>query len=203
MAKEHIERYQKLVMAHQAGDPIALGKIIDDMQGLFCKAIRRFEQRSVQSAEYQDFLSICRLKVWKAAETFNVEKNANFLTYAMVCVRRGLGDHYAAECGYVAKNKRISTLPTDNFIWEELGITSWGYENNSDAVAMYNDFCVTLKDKLSREGNQVLDLLIEGLSQVAIGRKLEFTSSVLRKHVWTIRNIARTIITNQGGLIAT
>ena len=194
---------EELVHEYQAGNREAIEQLYLQNSGMIEKIVRRYSG----AEELEDLRQESFFGLVKAAELWNPEKGASFLTYAIYWIRAVIG-RYIEECGGVvripsykraligryhkARNSYHVLFGSDPSDWElcaalditkdqlkelKADVQSARIRSTSELIGGENDE-LTLEDMLADEADQIGDL-IEKLQHEELARQIE--AAALRK----------------------
>ena len=161
---------------YKAGNEFALEEIFKQNKPLINKIVRKY---FLIGADFEDLMQEGMLGLYRAIITFDSLKQANFTTYAKVCIERAVIN--AIKSANSKKN-----LPLNNSISlfanqmegddEEEVFIVWD-DNNPESILInkekYNKLFDKATQNLSVFEKNVLELYLDGLSYVEIAQKLD------------------------------
>ena len=165
-----------LLEEYKSGNQFALEEIFKQNKPLINKIVRKY---FLIGAELEDLMQEGLMGLYRAIITYDKYKDANFTTYAKVCIERSVLN--AIKSANSKKNLPLNNSISLNVITtneedEEELFLAWD-DNNPESIIINKEKYLKLFDKatqnLSVFEKNVLELYLDGLSYVEIAHRLD------------------------------
>ncbi len=171
------EAQDKLIKEYRGGNEYALEEIFKCNRPLINRVVRKY---FLIGAELDDLMQEGMIGLYRAIVSFDASKEANFKTYARICVERAVLNAIksANSKGNIPLNNSIAldTVPKDD---EDEEIFTAVDETNPESILISKEKYKKLFEKatqnLSVFEKNVLELYLDGLSYVEIAERLNKT----------------------------
>ena len=171
-----VENEEILLKQFKQGDDFALEELLKQFKPIINQIVRKY---FLIGAEIEDLMQEGMIALYRAIMTFEIGKDANFKTYARVCIERGVLN--AIKSANSKKNMPLNNFVSLNTQKEEDDEENFVYmaydESNPESILMYKEkydklFNIATQN-LSLFEKNVLELYLDGLNYTEIAERLD------------------------------
>ncbi len=171
---------ETLLLAARNGDVAAQNKIILALTPLLIRLSARY---FIIGGDKEDLLQEARIGLHKAIQSFNPEKNVDFLPFAKTCIHNNIisAINEAKAQKHAALNKSIDLESAALF----------SYDSPMDLMIVREQLekvLAQVQSKLSKMEKQVLVLYLDGLSYKKIASQLQISEKSVSNALCRIRS---------------
>ncbi len=183
MSMEHYELYsdEELVSMYRNGDERAVDAIMERYKNLVRK---KAHAMYIVGGEKDDLIQEGMIGLYKAVTTYDVDKDASFLTFASLCINGQIMNAVKASNakknsplnGYVSLDEPVNSTD-DNADMKLVDTLTGIYEQNPELIYIDREYTGSLEQKaletLSPLEKRVIKLLMSGKDYVKIAKELK------------------------------
>lgn len=193
---EHDE-YNELIKQAQAGVSSAQDKLLEQYKNMVKKTARTF---FIIGADFEDIVQEGMIGLFKAIQSYNEDKEANFETYAGLCITRQILN--ALKSASRKKHAPLNFYVSLDF--EVSGLNLPMEDSPEDLLILKEDgqnIIAALYKVLSAFESKVLSFYLEGMSHTEIAAKMDKNEKSIDNAIQRIRNKALGVFGDNAGRV--
>ena len=171
-----VDNEETLLQLYKQGDNFALEELLKQFKPIINQIVRKY---FLIGAEIEDLMQEGMIALYRAITTFEIGKDANFRTYARVCIERAVLN--AIKSANSKKNMPLNNFVSLNTPKEEEDEENFVYmayeDSNPESILLYKEkydklFNIATQNLSFFEKN-VLELYLDGLNYNEIAERLD------------------------------